>query len=53
MGNAIIRFTAAFRMALGLQATWQANDISFAANRFVVQGMLTVNMTSKEGTGKT
>ncbi|MDP1639115.1 MAG: hypothetical protein Q8K74_03555 [Candidatus Nitrotoga sp.] len=30
MGNAIISFTILFSMALGLQAPWQVNDISFA-----------------------
>ena len=31
MGNAIMSVTILFSMALGLQAPWQVNDISFAA----------------------
>ncbi|CAG9931413.1 hypothetical protein [Candidatus Nitrotoga arctica] len=31
MGNAIVSAAMLFSMALGLQAPWQVNDISFAA----------------------
>jgi hypothetical protein len=31
MGNVIVSFAILFSKALGLQAPWQMNDISFAA----------------------